>query len=657
MEPIEYVRALLRRWPIIAVAALIGAAFAFVGTDPEPEPIETSYSATHTLLVSGAVFAGAQAGVGTITFAQVPVFATTGEIPARVASEIGWQGTPAALAALVTVTGDPETGTILFATEEEDPEEAVRIADAFADETVSYLASRQDELRQDRLTSTLSRVDELEADVADLDEEVAADLAANPDGGADSGLRARRDAAVREYGTAYEAYRQIAAEENASLNVTTLERAQPVQVSTGGFTPPRTRSTRVPIAAGLGALLGAALALVVERLDSRLRDRRRAEEAYGAPVVAELPSMARKQRKAKLVVGPDAHSSVAEAFRSLRTSVTFMAVGGQPTAANDRVGVVLITSPSPSEGKTTIAVNLAAAFAETGRSVVVVNSDFRRPSITSLLLDGERAVLPAGLAGIDRLEAESYIVPTKVPGVALLDLAPLGGSPGDLTRATVRLVKALSATIDVLIIDTPPLVVTTEALEFVPEAKVVVLVGRLGRTSTAGAQRAGELARFGGAEQLAVALNDTGRPALRRTRYYDYYETPQAKSPWRLGRGRKPGAGAATRTDASSATDGTDAVSSTTTGNGDIEVIAVDDGDRVDRVEEAGAEGGSVDDSVGRPNGELNADETAAAHSDDSVATHADDSVDEEAAAPDATPADGTDEEWREIDEMIDRTR
>ncbi len=105
----------------------------------------------------------------------------------------------------------------------------------------------------------------------------------------------------------------------------------------------------------------------------------------------------------------------------------------------------------------------------------------------------------------------------------MLDLSPLGGTPGDLTRATVRLVTALAERVDVLVIDTPPLVVTTEALEFVPVAKVVVLVGRIGRTATAAAQRAGELARFGGAEQVAVALNDTGSMRLRRTTYYDYY--------------------------------------------------------------------------------------------------------------------------------------
>jgi Mrp family chromosome partitioning ATPase len=345
----------------------------------------------------------------------------------------------------------------------------------------------------------------------------------DPPAQADSILTARRDAAIREYSVEYEAYRELLSDDVVDLNLTTLERAQPVQQQTGGFTAPRTRATRVPLAAAIGAIFGAALALLVERLDAKLRDRRKAEEAFGAPVVGELPSFNRKQRAARLVVGPDQHNNVAEAFRSLRTSVTFMAAGGQPLADDDRVGAVLVTSPSPAEGKTTVAVNLAAAFAETGRSVVIVNSDFRRPVASTVVAPEQRPPLPAGLAGIDRLDPTAFLIPSKIPGVQLLDLAPLGGPPGDLTRATVRLVNELVDRVDVVVVDTPPLAVTTEALEFVPAAKVVVLVGRIGRTATAAAQRAGELARFGGAEQIAVAITDTGRTHLRRSHYYNYY--------------------------------------------------------------------------------------------------------------------------------------
>ena len=210
-----------------------------------------------------------------------------------------------------------------------------------------------------------------------------------------------------------------------------------------------------------------------------------------------------------------------------------MAAGGQPLADNDRVGAILVTSPSPAEGKTTIAVNLAAAFAETGRSVVVVNADFRRPLASKILTD-ERPPLPAG----PRRHRPARPVSSsshrrRCPGVELLDLSPLGGTPGDLTRATVRLVTALAERVDVLVIDTPPLVVTTEALEFVPAAKVVVLVARIGRTATAAAQRAGELARFGGAEQVAVALNDTGSMRLRRHDLLRLLRGPAQSAPTR----------------------------------------------------------------------------------------------------------------------------
>ena len=200
-----------------------------------------------------------------------------------------------------------------------------------------------------------------------------------------------------------------------------------------------------------------------------------------------------------------------------------MAAGGQPLADDDAVGVVLIASPSPGEGKTTIAANLAAAFAETGRSVVVVNADVRRPALGALLTDRDRPRLPAGLAGINRLDPAEFLIPTTVPGVDMLDLSPIGASPGDITRATVRLVTALRDRIDVILIDTPPLAVTTEALEFVPGAEVVVLAGRMARTTVEPAKRAGELTRFGGAEQIAVVLTATGSAHLRRKRYYGYY--------------------------------------------------------------------------------------------------------------------------------------
>jgi len=514
VDPLDYVRAIIRRWPIVLILTLVGGALGFFSVSDKPQEVRSYYTATHTLLTTAQSYDSSM-GVGTVTFAQIPVFATTGEVPRIVAEELGYNGPPAQLAAQVTVTTDYTTGIIRFSTSGENANEVVRLADTFADETVRYLGARQEDARQANLTEALGDMTRLEEEIAALDTQIAGE----GEGTNAQVLRAQRDAAVREYSVSFERYRALSEESAGTLNLTTLERAQPVAVNQSGFTAPQSRTTRALMGAALGVLLGLGVALLAERFDARLRDRRRSEEIFGAPVVAELPTLTRKQRAERLIVGPEQHHLAAEAYRSLRTSITFMAVGGQPQSEGDHVGVVLLTSPGPGEGKTTTAVNLAAAFAETGRSVLLVNSDFRRPIAPTMVLD-ERPPMPAGLAGIDRLDPEEWITPTRIPGLGLLDLAPLGGSPGDLTRATLRLVHVLAERVDVVIIDTPPLAVTTEALEFVPLSDVTVLIGRLGHTTVESAQRAGELARFGGSEQVAIALTDTGRGRTRSANYY-----------------------------------------------------------------------------------------------------------------------------------------
>ena len=381
MEPIEYVRALIRRWPIIAIGALIGAAFAFLGTDPEPEPVQSTYTATHTLLVTeGQTQFGGQPLVGTVTFAQVPVFATTGEVPRLVAEELGYDGAPGVARRPAHRRGGRRDRHAALHDRAGGPRgrRAHRRRLRRRDGPLPRRCGRRSCTRPGRPTS-LEDVEQLEAEIRELDQQIADQLAAAERRPRSRAIRSPRPtrspgpAATRRSASTRRPTRRTGRSSPrtpATLNLTTLERAQPVQVQTGGFTPPRTRSTRVPIGAGIGALLGAGVALLAERLDAKIRDRRKAEEAFGASVVAELPTLTRKQRAARLVVGPEEHNAAAEAFRSLRTSITFMAAGGQPLADDDRVGAILVTSPSPAEGKTTIAVNLAAAFAETGRSVV-----------------------------------------------------------------------------------------------------------------------------------------------------------------------------------------------------------------------------------------------------------------------------------------------
>ena len=519
-ETNEYLRAVKRLWPIIVIATLLGMAAAFFATPAQVSPLLRTYRATHTMLLNGD---GGQ--VATVTFKQLPLFATTGEVPRRVAAKVKWTGAPATLATQIQAAVDVDTGTFTISTAQVDPARAVLLADTFAKELVTYLAQRQDEVQGGRLAVTLKRLNELKKQATDLDTQVQGDPP-------NEVLKAQRDAAVRQYGAQYDQYQGLVAQAAAGIGLTTLEKAQPVPVENGGFTVPRSRKARVPLAGAVGAMLGLGLALVMDRFDGRVRDRKQAELLMGAPVVAELSTLNRNERGLKLCVSPEHQGGVAEGYRTLRTALTFLA-GAESVASSDgpSAPVILVSSPSPGDGKTTTAANVAAAFAEAGSRVLVVNADFRRPKISSFFVANLEFGVGMDLATVSALTAQQVLIPTENPAVSLIDLSRVHAAPGELARVTARAVAAMRNEVDAIVIDTPPLGVTAEALEFVAVASMVLLIGRVGRTRVRSADRACELVRFIGATTVVVALTDTGHVNRGRSQYDGTYAlTPDVRT-------------------------------------------------------------------------------------------------------------------------------
>ena len=526
-ETNETWRAIRRLWPIIMIATLLGAAAAFFATPAQVAPIIRSYRARTTMLVSNA-----SGQVGTVTLNQVPLFATTGEVPKRVAAIVKWRGEPAALAAQVQAAIDPNTGTFTVTTQQTAANRAVLLANTFADQLVTYLAQKQDEVLGGRLADALKRVDELKKQANELN----ASALVNPD---DEVLKAQRDAAVRQYGAQYEQYQSLNESLTAGLGLTTLERAQAVEVQTGGFKAPQSRAARIPFAAVIGGVLGLGIVMLMERFDGRVRDRRRAEQVMGAPVVAELATLGRRERGTTLCVAPENQTATAESFRTLRTALTFL-VQGDDHGPDVPTPVIVVSSPSPGDGKTTTAANLAAAFAETCERVVVVNADFRHPRIAKFFLDASHPDPLAGHLNFENTGPEHFLRRTANPAIRVVDLSSLNAPPGELTRATTRIVTGLRPWVDVVIIDTPPLAVTAEALEFMHLASLALVIGRVGRTRVRSAIRASELMRFAGATIVSVALTDTGKPGRSRNAYYRYAYSGERKTLGTIVPGRPP---------------------------------------------------------------------------------------------------------------------
>lgn len=285
--------------------------------------------------------------------------------------------------------------------------------------------------------------------------------------------------------------------ENTRLSF--LQEATPIpNESTANFVIPPDRWIRTLLAAALGLLFGIALALVLERLDSRLRNREEIAELLGMPIVGIVPKMTAAQKRGKeLVTVAEPLSPYADGYRSVRAAL--MHSQAEEQAASPRAEqslVVLITSPHMAEGKSTSSANLAASFAETGKKVLVIDADLRSPDVH------EKLDVPQGMGVSDLLEEgrgslATVVRPTNIPNVEVITAGTKLSNPTALASRMRPLLGAARKRADVVIVDSAPLLEAAEVFDILPHVDDVVLVARPGRITAAAAQRTKEmLSRF-----------------------------------------------------------------------------------------------------------------------------------------------------------------
>ena len=498
--------AIRRRWWIIVLLAVVGAV---LGAVPETERVELqidrSFSATHTMLVNNTDNLSSGA---TVSPNQVTLLATTGEVPQRVVEQLDYPGNAATLASQVQVTFDFSTGALRFSTTQDTAEDAEAIADAFADETNAYLAERQDQDYEQRLASSLQRLEELEEQLDAL----TIQLGINPD---DTALQAQQDAISRQYSVAFE-QNQALSTAPPILAFTTLERAQAVETTQEtGVSTPTSRRTRALMGMVAGASVGVALALLLGRIDRKIRTREQAEEVMGMRARVVVPKVA-DDNDGGLVVVTGRHDALSDSYRTLRNLVGFVQSGVEPL---DRAPITLVVSPGPGDGKTSLAANLGAAFRETGERTVLVNTDFRRPRLAKAVRDSDAPPLPFDYEDIAAVKPESLLTPTQLRDLALLDLSGLDASAGELARATTRLIPELATIGDQVVIDSSPVGATAEVLDMVPFADVIVIVARVGHTSIEAAARTVAVLRDVSTAPMVLALTGLKQ---ERAPYYEY---------------------------------------------------------------------------------------------------------------------------------------
>lgn len=282
-------------------------------------------------------------------------------------------------------------------------------------------------------------------------------------------------------------------------------------------------NTKLNSATGLagGLALGVVLALARTMVDTRIRSAKDLRPVTGAAVLTTVRHD-RKTAKDPLVMRSDPLGDQAEAYRRLRTNLRFLNLAGPSRS-------IMVTSAVPSEGKSTIAINLAVAMAEGSSRILLIDADLRRPSAARYLgLEGA-----VGLTTV--LIGEAAVEDVIQPWGGSIDVLPAGQippNPSELldSAAMSGLLRRLGASYDTILLDTSPLLPVTDAAalsRFVDGALVVVGCQTVHRHQVT--EALGSLAAVD-ARVLGLVLNQVPRRESGTT--YVYGSSPRRTAKW-----------------------------------------------------------------------------------------------------------------------------
>jgi capsular exopolysaccharide synthesis family protein len=277
----------------------------------------------------------------------------------------------------------------------------------------------------------------------------------------------------------------------------------------------------------MGIVLALALAMAIglglELIDKSVRTPQDILRHLGVAVLGMVPHTDDEEvaiPRVETAVRDMPRSMVAEAFRRVRTNLRF-------SAAADRQRSVMITSPRPDDGKTSVATNLAIAAAQGGQRVLLVDANFRRPAIHKWFDKLEGAGLSNILVGDGSLA--DCVAHTDIATLDVLGAGPIPPNPAELLgdEACRRWLEEAVSAYDQVIIDTAPVLLTSDALVLAPTVDGVILVVRANANTRGGARRACSLladvnARLFGAVLNAAQVRRGGYYREQLRAYYDY---------------------------------------------------------------------------------------------------------------------------------------
>jgi non-specific protein-tyrosine kinase len=386
---------------------------------------------------------------------------------------------------------------------------------------VTVFASQVVEDQTSRYTDLISN---LETELANTDKQIESintRLAAIPTDEAGNVLnpndmvtRAQLETSLSQYEQArsylVSDYQQLKLSE--VLSTTTIVQKDPAVADPNPIEPQPMRSAL--LAALVGFMVSAGIIFLGTFLEDTISDPEEISRKWGVPVLGVI---SKYESSSALVTMSQPRAPISEAFRSLRTNLQF-------ASAATPLKTIVVTSPSPEDGKTTVVANLANVVSQNNRKVVLVDADLRKPRIHKILeLSNRTGLTDYFLSSQDHLSGVIKKTPSR--NLFAITSGNLPPNPSELLGSDrmMEIVNLLAPHFNTIFYDTPPLLAVTDALVLAPRMDGVILVVDPRQTKRGAIKHAIEQLRQVNANLLGVVLNNV---KVGRSHYYynrDYY--------------------------------------------------------------------------------------------------------------------------------------
>lgn len=507
--------AIIRAWfPLLVSCVALAAGVAFVFNSFLPNV----YEAKATLIVGQSLSAVnpdynqllASQRLST-TYASV---ATTRPILDKVVKELGLGGSADELRGSIVVD-IPQNNTLLtISARDGDPTRAADIANALADQLIAASPTIQGQ-QADVQTSIYADMKATQDQIKATQAQVAA-LVGIPDRTPQQEQRLQalegRLVTLRSTFATLLSYTSG----NASNLLSVVEPA----VAPGAPVSPR-RLLNILLAAIVGLLLGAAIVFVMEYMDDTIKNADDVQEVVGLPtlgLVLQIKGERGRKEMHRLVTLLYPRSAAAESYKTLRANTEFASVDAP-------IRTLLVTSSTTGEGKTMTAANLAVAFAQAGRRVLLVDADLRKPGI-HLIFDLPNAHGLTTLLLTD-VSVDAITHPTEQANLQVLTTGPLPPNPAELlgSQRMRMILDRLTTRGDLIIFDGPPLEAAIDSAMLSSFADGTLLVVGAGRSRRDVVRHGREALGKAGANVLGAVLSGVKARAPDRGDYYGYLDS------------------------------------------------------------------------------------------------------------------------------------